>query len=371
LTIKINDVITLMVIIKFYRLFWRVNMPGIRGKAQSSITFNEVKQEATNREHVLIKAERSKRDQNIVPKQGKISLRCTKCGNEWETKTYVYLERKAPSNGCRKCYETMSLDPSFYPNSPLIPKNKGNDKPGRKAHKEALRKAHSMGNFSYIKNYTDLINYLKSNPNKYNTPVLELMQREYRVKQERKKMKEILGDNNVAYHHIIPLHAGGSPDRWNMVGITHREHYELHKARYELYNEPADLLSLYGAKTFMDSVEGNIQEPLPKKTKQEIHGVANLAPEVSKALKNGMVWTHRDGFIVKIEPNSLDTMKKVTNALASALPDLHPDKVRILQNKTSTNYLRAVIITKFFDSKNAKPLLKSKDSAYGFTVKPL
>lgn len=87
-----------------------------------------------------------------------------------------------------------------------------------------------------------------------------------------------------------------------------------------------------------------------------------------------MVLTHKDGFHCEIKPNTLQTTQEIKNALLECLPDEHVDKKRVLQNKTSVNYIRALIITAF-------PLCSSGEikegktrpvhSAYGFTVQAL
>jgi hypothetical protein len=36
--------------------------------------------------------------------------------------------------------------------------------------------------------------------------------------------------------------------------------------------------------------------------------VVRRTPEVSLAIETGMIWTHKDGFVCTIEPNSIETV---------------------------------------------------------------
>ena len=144
-------------------------MGATRGQKQKSITIDELKGIVENRRHSLISFSLGKRRGNNVPKQGELCLHCNKCGNEWRTKTYVYLERKPPTNGCRKCYDSMVTNPSIYPQSPCTKRTeeKSNSSgPLRKVNRNALHQAHAEGNFKELKNRQSLRDYLKNNPNK-------------------------------------------------------------------------------------------------------------------------------------------------------------------------------------------------------------
>lgn len=89
-----------------------------RGTELTKLTVNELNNIAQERGHTVLKVETSTRDPNHVPKQNRVYLRCNKCNYEWDTKVYVYLERKGLSLGCRECYNKNLKDPTLYPNSP-------------------------------------------------------------------------------------------------------------------------------------------------------------------------------------------------------------------------------------------------------------
>ena len=195
------------------------------------------------------------------------------------------------------------------------------------------------------------------------------MNRQDHYKHHRKSLYRIFGEHNLAYHHVIPLYAGGAPASWNLVGVSHSEHYELHRIRYEIWGDRYDLSAMGGAKAYADLVKGEVKPAPPVKSKRELYGKANVAPEVSQALFFCMIWRHKDGYKVIITPNSGETMHYVTEKILRGLPENHPDRGRILKNKTSANYLRSVIITKF-PLPHTTELKHPKESAYNFVLEP-
>lgn len=346
-----------------------------RGTKLTKITVNELNNIAQARGHTVLDVQTSIKNPLHVPKQNRVFLRCNKCNYEWNTKVYVYLERESLSLGCRQCYNNNIKNALLYPNSPIRKKETTTKQPSRRAGKNVLNIAFVNGPFGHIHNIKDLIFYLKENPNLYNTRVLELILRNEDQKKQKRKLKDFY-PNKVSYHHVIPLHAKGSPDRWNIIPVTKEEHHELHDLRFKVYGEKADLLATYATKS--DIIKANTGSLKKfKQPKTNNIGIRNLPQEIRIALQRGMVFTHKDGFSFEVKPNTLQTTQEIKQGLLNCLPEGHCDKKRIIQNKTSVNYIRALIITTFPLSqsdlnnlnKTTLPALKKQvSSAYGFTV---
>lgn len=316
-----------------------------RGKKLTKLELSELNNIAQERGHLVLNVDKSKRNPSHVPKQSRVFLHCNKCNHEWDTKVYVYLERKSLSLGCRKCYENNIKNPMLYPNSPTRKKETTPAQPQRRAGRDVLHAAFVNGPFGHIHSVKDLISYFKENSNAYNDKALQLVLRHEGLKKQKRKLEEFF-PNKVSYHHIIPLHAKGSPARWNIIPVTKEEHYELHDLRFKVYGEKADLFATYATQSDVIKADTGDFKKL-KQPKPNTIGIRNLPEEIRIALQRGMVLTHKDGFHCEIKPNTLQTTQEIKNALLECLPDEHFDKKRILQNKTSINYIRALIITAF------------------------
>nr|ANQ46362.1 hypothetical protein [Tetrabaena socialis] len=345
-------------------------MPIKRGQKATKLTLDQLEKIAQERNHVLLNVATSKRDPSHVPKQNRALLRCNKCQNEWSTKVYVYLDRKSLSLGCRQCYETNLKDPNLYPNAPTRQKETTLARPPRRAGKDLLHAAFVNGPFGHIRNGKDLMLYLKENPNVYNDKVLTLILRNESLKKQKVICEDFL-KNNVSRHHVIPLHAKGSPASWNIIKITKEEHHELHVLRYQVYKEKNDLLATYATLSDVYKAQTGDFKKI-KQPKSANFGIRNLPEEVRLALEHGMVFTHTDLFRFEIKPNTLQTTKQIVQGLLDCLPEGHPDKERIFKNPTSVNYIRNLIIAAFpAPNTNGSRLKKPIKSAYGFTVKSL
>jgi hypothetical protein len=360
--------------LKYIKNYGRKSFMSItRGQKTTKLTLGELEKTVQERNHTLLSVtskpkKGEARELSHVPKQGRVFLRCNKCQHEWDTKVYVYLERRSFSLGCRKCFETNLKDPKIYPNNPTLKKETTQARPPRRAGKAILQAAFVNGPFGHINNINDLILYLKENPNIYNDKVLNHILRNESLKKQKGGLKEFF-KNNVSRHHIIPFHALGSPESWNLLSVTTEEHHELHVLRYQVYKEKGDLTATHGTlSNVCKSQTGGFEKT--KQPKPMNFGVHNLPEEVRLALKHGMVFTHTDHYCFEIKPNTLQTTKQIVQGLLDCLPDGHPDKERILKNPTSVNYIRNLVITTF-PLPHCSPLKKSIKSAYGFTVKSL
>lgn len=357
-------------------------MPLIRGQKLTKISVQTLNNVAVERNHIILQMTESKKDPDVVPKQSRIHLQCLKCNNQWDTKVYVYLQRTGPSLGCRKCFNDMIQNPLVYPNSPCISNIKKEGPQAkiiRRSGKKKLREVFQNSERGHIKNLQELIFYLNQNPNAYNNKVLELLFRNEGLKQQNKSLK-FLFPGKISKHHVIPIHDGGSPDSWNIIEVTKKEHHELHELRYRVYHQKNDLKATYATHADVIQVEKNlksVEEPnqeisvvKQKKNRKQILGLLNIPLEVSKALENELTFIHKDGYVLKVLPNTLKTTSEIKEALINLLPENHVDKERMLKNKTSANYIRSMIITKFLLENNntQKSLVKKVYSAYGFKL---
>lgn len=338
-----------------------------RGLPQTKTKIEEVQAEARGRNHELLSYECGKND--TIPKQSYIGLRCLTCNHEWKTKLYTYLGcGKSLSGGCRQCYNQNILNKEFYPNSPCLPKPDIDGRPKRRDGKDAQRQAHLKGPFQSIRNRQQLKDFLKKDRNEHNNLALELIQRD----EERRKNKSSLEKGQFSRHHVIPLHAQGSPDAWNIVVLTKAEHDQIHRLRYQVYGKIEDKQATYGTTSdlALSTPSGRIdsQETTSGKTKRELADLQKRTKETLRAIDEGMVWTHKEGYQEVIPPQKVSTVKEILARLINALPVGHVDRNRMEQSSSSKTYIREHIHTVF--SVPEEPLGKPRNSAYNFVVRP-
>jgi hypothetical protein len=344
-----------------------------RGKSQFKKTIDSVKSVCKSRGHELIQFERGKVDINPIPQQSRIVVKCTKCNTVWDTKLQTYTTRIGPSMGCRKCYNKNVTDPKIYPNSPCIQKPHVKGRPKRREGIEALREAHSQGQFGHIQNRADLKKMLKENPNKNNDYALKLVEA-----YEKREADGIVTKGDVySKHHVLPLHAQGSPDSWNIISLTKEEHDKVHQYCYEIYQELGDLKATYATASDLArslSLQTSEQSLEAKESKaKEKCKKANLekrTAETIAAIEKGMIWKHADGTTVKIVLNSVETIEEIKQKLIESLPKNHCDRCRMESASSANNYIRNHITT-FFKNGTSHPILKPQNSVYGFNVQPL
>lgn len=355
-----------------FKFFFILIMVGKRGqKISRGISIDEVKREVASRNHTLIQYTVGKTNAEIIPKSSAISLKCNKCGYEWTTSAGGYFyKRKAPSGGCRGCYNKNVINPEIYPNSPCLPAPAVPNRPKRREGRQRLHEAHLAGQYGFIQNREQLVQYFEKNPNSHNSYVLELVQRDARAAKE----SGILTGLTVK-HHVLPLFDQGSPNSWNLVEVSTEEHMKIHTLRYEVYGKDGDRKAIYGTtsdfiRSSSDSDDENSNSPIPNQRVKVNWGVLRRIPEVTLAIETGMVWTHRDGFSCTILPNSVYTVKEIIAQLINALPEDHPDSVRLQTSPSVANYIRHHIET-VFPVPREDSRAKGKKSAYNFTVAPL
>lgn len=215
-----------------------------------------------------------------------------------------------------------------------------------------------------------MIQYLTENTNEYNNFVLSLVKRDDKISN-----KEIFLPGPISKHHVLPIHAQGSPEKWNIIQVTKKEHMVLHKLRFQVYKEEGDKKAIFGttsdfvrydSSSFQNQINEEIKE---KKRNIPNWGVLRRTPEVSLAIQKGMVWVHNDGYEIIIFPNSVETVRQIVDKLIESLPEEHVDRIRMSSNENSANFIRNHIHTVFHIETTL--LNKRQFSAYGFEVQPL
>ena len=220
---------------------------SIRGGRQNKTKIEDVQALAYERNHELLYYERGRVDPNTSPQHSYLHLLCLTCKNEWKTRLQVYRSRTSVHGGCRQCYTQNLQNAKLYPNSPCLPKVdvEGRPRIKRRAGKEVQRQVHLNGPFGFIRNRTDLIDYFKENPNEHNDFALKLLEQDEARKQNNTLATRI-DRREFSKHHLIPFHAQGSPDPWNMVTVRKAENHEIHRLRYKVYKELGDLKATFG-----------------------------------------------------------------------------------------------------------------------------
>lgn len=229
-----------------------------RGEKQFKTTIQEAQIIALSRNHELMHYTPG-RDLNTIPKHCYCDFKCHNCGNIWRTKLGVYLNRSGPAKGCRNCYNKLVVDRTIYANSPCAKKNPLSNQPFRRQGKESLIKNHLNGPHSFLQNFEDLMQFLKANPNPHNDYVLDLI----------KLGPRSFLKGQSSRHHIIPIHDGGSPEKWNILRVSKEEHDKIHRLRYEVYQQDGDKRAIRATSNDAKMVSSSSAElRMEKKTNQ-------------------------------------------------------------------------------------------------------
>lgn len=340
-----------------------------RGKKQRKTSIEEIQELVEMRNHKLIEYTPGEKNPTTIPQQSFLTIQCLSCDFIWKTKVHVYKNRVATSAGCRNCFEKNIKNPEIYPNSPFLPKGPSLEQGKRTI--EALREIHISGPFGSIQNREQLFMYLANTPNAYNTFVQKILENN----KEQESRENNWDGALFSKHHVLPLHAAGSPDEWNLVLLTKEEHWQAHKLRYEVYQERADLAATY--LTLWNAQNVSSSESLAEDEIEEVP-VVNVdtkyfyrrTPETLQAIQNGMIWEHKEGYVVIIEPNAVQTIQEIKTKLCEALPPGHKDAERMQSNRTSVNFLREHIQTVFADP-TLPSIRRCRASAYNFRVSSL
>ena len=119
------------------------------------------------------------------------------------------------------------------------------------------------------------------------------------------------GDKNG--HHIIPRHAGGPDQSWNMVELTTPDHQKAHELRYEVYQEVGDRVAV----SFWANPTQNTLEAQQRR--------ATITHEICRANKTGFFSPEQQsingqkGGTVQTENKVEKYVEKLTDAVADGL----------------------------------------------------
>lgn len=110
-------------------------------------------------------------------------------------------------------------------------------------------------------------------------------------------------------HHIIPLHAGGPDEAWNLVTVTVEDHVMAHRLRYFVYNQDGDERFL----RFRYSLNTNY---FPK----EVHK-KQVSLIVQEKLSQPMIWFHNKfPSFLRIPPNTVELPSELYDYFLDFLP---------------------------------------------------
>jgi hypothetical protein len=145
---------------------------------------------------------------------------------------------------------------------------------------------------------------------------------------------------------------------------------QIHMLRYEVYKKEGDKKAIYGTTSdFQRSSSDSFDESSQSEKVSVNWGVVRRTPEVSFAIKTGMIWKHKDGFVCKLKPNSVETVKEIIEKLIDCLPKDHPDRLRLQAHSSVANYIRQHIAT-IFPVPGIAQHPKLRKGAYNFVVAP-
>lgn len=225
---------------------------------QKKTTIEELKQVAKERNHTLIEYTPNERRAETVTQHSRVTLYCQQCQYTWETRLQTYLTRTAVSGGCRQCFNNNIQDRDVYPKSPFALQDTTIDRPPRRVGQKILRQVFANGPYGFMQTREDLIQYLEDNTNDHNTYALGLVQRDTDFPKKRAELPV----GQYSFHHVIPLHAKGSPDQWNIIYVTKEEHHKIHELRYLVYQDPKDKKATYATladlRTVSDSESSSV-----------------------------------------------------------------------------------------------------------------
>lgn len=184
-----------------------------------------------------------------------------------------------------------------------------------------------------IHSIEDMIFYLQNCDNLYASFILQKLE----------EAPKLLEQNiPVEKHHIIPRSLGGPDAEWNIIVLTHVDHYLAHNLRFKVYSEFVDQLFLrlrtgqivqaqrdrikashqtqkFNKTGFFNTFQQALRGKKGGKTQTEkkLENYRNkLSFLIQQALASRMVWTNKDiEYPIIIEPHEcslvLELMKKL------------------------------------------------------------
>lgn len=345
------------------------------------LTFEDFENLANDRQHTLISV--SNQD---VPSQGTLTIKCNTCNQTFTTSAKSY--KNARKAGCPNCKAKKISE--LWGNKPrsLTPEQYER-KVAKKKHIEKAKEEKTKL-FTGMQNRPDLINYLEGEANEYSRFILERIFNPPPAKAD-----------NIEVHHVIPRHAGGPDEKWNLIRLTVQDHFEAHVIRARVYNEQGDKLAIQlgstppfpseskkGDGADLDSskrfkAESKIKTGDATRKKQgtgiyaegvsakggriggavksevkDLSYQALMSDAVRKALYEGSSWVHKTGAKCKVAPEEAKTMPQLLKLLAAALPLDCKDRERLENIKNPANVTSLL----------AKVIKGERNSTYGWKL---
>lgn len=172
-----------------------------------------------------------------------------------------------------------------------------------------------------IKNKEELVRFFQHNPNAYSSFILKLIGRDPRT----------LSPGMLHKHHMIPLHANGPDEPFNLILLTLDEHITAHQLLYDVYGSFYDLAAVNMMQGRTAAGDANIRKANQEKMKREGVGFYNSALQrelanrpkkqrecyarndfVMEALARGFDLEHvKTGDVVRIGPSECSSLNAV------------------------------------------------------------
>lgn len=175
-----------------------------------------------------------------------------------------------------------------------------------------------------IKNREELGHFFQDNPNPYSTFILNLIDRDPRT----------LGPGMLHKHHMIPLHANGPDEPFNLILLTLEEHIAAHQLLFDVYESYYDLAAVNMMQGRIAIGEANIRKANQEKMKRKKKGFydtkiqTELASRpkkqrecyarndfVTQALARGFDLEHvKTGDVIRIGPEECSSLNAVVES---------------------------------------------------------
>ncbi len=320
---------------------------------------------AQSRQHKLI----SVSNQNL-PSAGDLTISCNTCHQTFTTSAHSY--KNARQTGCPICKAAKAS--AQWAKKPR--KYSEEQHKRRLARFEAIQKAkeEKRNRYAEIKNREDLIKFLEGEANEYSDFILYHMQNPPPADAIR-----------IERHHIIPLHAGGPDEEWNLIPLIPEDHYTAHEIRARVYNEQGDIIMIrmrkagstnlsedamnrmrtgdatrkaQGTGIYAEGVsaKGGRAGGAVKSEAKDLGQKSKMSEPVIKALNEGSSWVHKTGVTCNVPPG-LNTMPQLLKFLIEALPLDNEDRKKL--EETNTGNVTSLL---------AKVIKNERSSTYGWRL---
>lgn len=213
------------------------------------------------------------------------------CGNQYQCSLHDLRRKK--STGCKQCNATIlanqyrEQNPGKTVSDSIIDIRKLSRS---ERHKKCLRIR--TNSCDTISNKSEMISFLKNNPNRYNDYILSLY--------TRPDASHVKNKPGYQAHHIFPLHSGGPDVSWNIISLTPYEHAMAHVLlamdslnKNDMVTVSILNLSLEGLKKFSnEELEVAVRKAVEKGNKVVQERIEPV--KTNKVLLSDSTWIHTD-----------------------------------------------------------------------------